>query len=97
MICHNFITNYSTKKEDDISVKDLDSFEGKKLQCNPNTFKGIKVCVDRLGNIQPFKTNEEQKENLSVTIIKSTSNLVCVRQNEREWGWSCANTQLRRC
>jgi len=39
------------KKEEDISVKDLDSLEGKKLQCNPNTFKGVKVLVDVLGNI----------------------------------------------
>lgn len=47
------------KKEEDISVKDLDSLEGKKLQCNPNTFKGIKVKIDRLGNISKKKNDDE--------------------------------------
>lgn len=36
----------------DVSVSGLDNGDGKKIQCNPNTFKGIKVKIDRLGNIK---------------------------------------------
>ncbi|MBI1938656.1 MAG: hypothetical protein HYS25_11110 [Ignavibacteriales bacterium] len=41
------------RQEDDITVKDLDSTEGKVIRCNQSTFKGIKISIDRLGNIKP--------------------------------------------
>ena len=41
------------KATQDKSVADVNSNEGNVIRCKPNTFKGIKVQVDRLGNIKP--------------------------------------------
>jgi CRISPR/Cas system Type II protein with McrA/HNH and RuvC-like nuclease domain len=41
------------KATKDKSVEDIDSKDGSVIRCNPNTFKGVKVQIDRLGNIKP--------------------------------------------